>query len=277
MKKSFEKLFKKLTLKVFKLTGSQVLYLFLLNIGTKIFYNSNNKINYDSNNKVYWLKHASLFLLAVKQPYIYYSKEAFYNRCINIFCQRYNPVKGAVIVDVGAGNGLELCFFAEMIGESGVLFTIEANPESYRLLKLLKQKNKFQSVKPVHAAISDKSGTLWMELADNYRIGRTNTENKGVKVNSFSLDEFAKQNEIKKIDFLKVNIEGSEYEMVDGMKKTIGIIDNIAVSCHDFLNVREENITLKIKTFLISNGFEVYQRSTGDKVLDSWIYGTRKK
>ncbi|MBU2527228.1 MAG: FkbM family methyltransferase [Bacteroidetes bacterium] len=277
MKKSFEKLFKKFTLKMFKLTGSQRLYLLFLNIGTKLFYNVNNQINYDSINKIYWLKHAGLFLLGVRQPYIYYSKKQFYDRCLNIFCQRYKPVKGAVIIDVGAGNGLELCFFAEMIGENGILYAIEANPESYNLLKLLKQKNNFESANPFNAAISDKTGTLWMELSDNYRTGRTNEHKKGVEVNSYSMDDFVKNHNITKIDFLKVNIEGAEFEMVDGMKNTIGIIDNIAISCHDFLNARDENITSKVKTFLISNGFEVYQRSTGDQVLDSWIYGTRKQ
>jgi FkbM family methyltransferase len=277
MKKSLEKLFKNFTLKIFKLTSSHKLYLLLLNIGTKLFYNINNQINYDSINKIYWLKHAGLFLLGVKQPYIYYSKKQFYDRCLNIFCQKYEPVKDTVIVDLGAGNGLELCFFAEKIGKNGLLYAIEANRESYNLLKLLKQKNDFTSVKPINAAISDKSGTLWMELSDNYRIGRTNKDKRGAEVTSYSLDDFVKKNSITKIDFLKVNIEGAEYEMIDGMQKSIDIIENIAISCHDFLNVREDSIELKVKTFLRSNGFELYQRSTGDKVLDSWLYGTRKE
>lgn len=277
MKKSFEKLFKKLTLKVYKLSGSQVLYLILLNMGTKIFYNINNRIEFDSNNCIYWLRHANWYLLGVEKPYIYFSKKNFYKRCIDIFCQRYIPTEGDLIVDIGAGNGLELCFFAESIKKNGKLYAIEANSESYGLLKLLTQKNNFEAVKPINTAISDKSGTLWMELSANYRIGRTNTDKRGVEVTSFSMDDFIKNHNITKIDFLKVNIEGAEYEMVDGMKNSIDIIDNIAVSCHDFLKVREESIILKVKTFLTSNSFEVYQRATGDKVLDSWLYGTRKE
>lgn len=276
MKKSFEKLFKKLTLKVYKLTGSHALYLILLNIGTKIFYNINNSIVFDNAHNIYWLRHAKRYLLGVEKPYIYFSKKNFYKRCIDIFCQRYIPKKGDVVVDIGAGNGLELCFFAESIKKNGKLYAIEANPKSCDLLKLLAQKNNFEAVKPINAAISDKSGTLWMELSNNYRIGRTNSNKSGVEVASYSMDHFVKKQGITKINFLKVNIEGAEYEMVDGMKSSINIIDNVAISCHDFLNVREENITLKIKTFLSANGFEIYQRFTGDKILDSWIYGTRK-
>lgn len=58
---------------------------------------------------------------------------------------------------------------------------------------------------------------------------------------------------IRHIDFLKENIEGSEYEMIDGMHDSIGKVKNTAIFCHDFLFENNNRIL--------------------NKVLDSWIYG----
>lgn len=115
-----------------------------------------------------------------------------------------------------------------------------------------------------------------MEEQDNYRINQINDQFKGVEISSFTLDNFVREKEISIINFLKVNIEGAEYDMVDGMQESIEIIENLAISCHDFLADNEdEKIKNKIVKFLEKNNFEIYFRETGDKVLDSWIYGKK--
>jgi FkbM family methyltransferase len=61
----------------------------------------------------------------------------------------------------------------------------------------------------------------------------------GVKheVLTITLDEIIKENDITEIDLLKIDIEGSEYELLNNIQdETYSKINQITVEFHDFLN-----------------------------------------
>jgi len=263
--------------RVYIITKSKLLRLGLMNLSTKLFLDYKNKIEYDDTNKIFWLKNGNEYLLPVEKPYFDFHKNRFDERALDFFCQNYIPKKDDLIVDVGAGIGTELCFFSRKIREQGKLYSIEACPNSFRKLKILAEKNNFKNCFNFNIAISDSNGEIWIEETDEYYKNKTNKISKGIKVLSYSFDQFVTDNQIDKINYLKVNIEGAEYDMVDGMKNSIGIIENIALSCHDFLYIGGgERIKDKIMGFLTENNFELFYRNTGDEILDSWIYGKRR-
>jgi hypothetical protein len=91
-----------------------------------------------------------------------------------------------------------------------------------------------------------------------------------------TLDEFVRVNGIKKIDFLKVNIEGAEAWMLEGMRNSIHIIQNAAISCHDFLsNDGEIRIMNEVRTFFEKSGFNVAHYPNAHPVMNSWLYMKR--
>lgn len=268
-----EKFFRRFTFKVYNITKSKIIYLWLLNFCTKLFYDLNNSISYDRINNLYWHKSYNIYWLGINRPEIGFSKDLIFKDFSNIYCFNYKLQKGDVIVDIGAGIGSEIPYYNELLKCEGLIYSIEANPLTFKVMNLLINKNEYSNVKAFNMAISDNDGLLWIENSENYKIAQTNRKGNGFEVRALTLDEFVKENKIKTINFLKVNIEGSEYEIVDGMKMSISIVKNVAISCHDFLKVRDGNIRQKIIDFLLKNGFEITERNTSNKIIDSWIYG----
>ena len=83
---------------------------------------------------------------------------------------------------------------------------------------------------------------------------------------------------IQHVDFLKVNIEGAELEVIKSFNK-IDIVKNVAISCHDFLGARTGDVSLYTKDlvtdFLIEHGFTVATLNTPYDYANDWVFGTR--
>jgi len=235
-----------------------------------------NKVEYDPNYKMFWLKSDGSHLFMVKKPYFYFSKKNLYRGIRRVACKHYIPKEGDVIVDVGAGIGTETLFFNEHIKESGKIYSIEASKSSHQKLEEMCAKNNIKNSENLHLAITDSNQEVWIEETDNYQVDSLNQMAKGVKVDGVTLDHLITTKNIKKIDFLKANIEGSELPMIDGMRNAIKITKNIAVSCHDFLFEDNRQIKEKMTRFLEANNFDVQFNTSGNQILDSWIYGSKK-
>ncbi|HPZ48931.1 MAG TPA: FkbM family methyltransferase [Propionibacteriaceae bacterium] len=83
----------------------------------------------------------------------------------------YRPRPGDVVLDIGAGNGGETFYLAEMVGAAGRVIAIEAAPGPYAALQELVELNGWPQVEALHVAVSDKAGTLRIEDVDHW--GRT--------------------------------------------------------------------------------------------------------
>lgn len=276
MKKSQRKFINRIINKAYSVTKSSKLQLALLNGATRMFKNGENHIEFDPKNNTYWLKKGTKYLMPAEQPYFDFSEKEMYQRCVNIFCKHCTLEQGDTVIDIGAGVGTEVCYFTDQIGTAGNLYNLEASPSSYKTLSILTEKNKLTNSHNFNMAISNSEEPIWMEEGDNYVVNAVNKEAKGIMIPAITLDQFVIDNKIKSIKLLKVNIEGAEFDMIDGMKEAVHCIDNVAISCHDFLFDKGTKIQDKVVTFLEANQFDVFYENTGNKVLDSWIYGKKR-
>jgi len=275
IKKSYIKFINRIINKIFVISKNEKLRRYCLIIATKMFKNPKNNIEFDKENNWYWLKKGNKYLQFVKRPYFDFSEKEMNQRCLQIFCKYYLPRVGDLIIDIGAGIGTEICFFEDRIKNQGKLYNIEASPSNFYGLQQVTKKNKFKNCYNFNFALSNNNEPIWMEENENYVVNKINKEAKGLKIEAITLDQFVIINQIKKINLLKVNIEGAEYDMIDGMKESAKIIVNIAISCHDFLFNKKQNIKNKVVLFLKENNFEIFYEDSGNEVLDSWIYGKK--
>ncbi|HWY10916.1 MAG TPA: FkbM family methyltransferase [Bacteroidia bacterium] len=244
---------------------------------SKLLYSKDNTLEFDAKNNIYWCKHKDLYLYSEREPTFKFSLEKLYKTANRICCRAYVPKLDDIVIDVGAGVGTETVFFVQKIGDNGKLFNFEASPSTYSKLKLLSEKNKMKVCKNINMAISAKEDKIWIEEQEEHQKAQINPNKKGTEVKAISLDSFIKEEGLTKINFIKVNIEGAEYDMIDGMKETISITENIAISCHDFLFENKSKIKDKVINFLRENNFEISENNTGHQVVDSWIYGKKYK
>ncbi|MEN9334781.1 MAG: hypothetical protein RLY35_1961 [Bacteroidota bacterium] len=203
-------------------------------------------------------------------------------KTVNRINLRHKELKeGSVVIDLGAGTGTESIVFSEMVGKSGKVYAIEAHPETYCSLSHLVDKGFYTNVTPVNLAIGDRDGEVMIEDQQahekNAVVIEDNKRDSGFKVKMITLDQMVEEFGIKKIDFLKVNIEGAEKYMLDGMVKSASIIESAAISCHDFLYPNGgPEIMNAVRAFFKDRGFEVIHEPNDHVVVNSWIYFKRK-
>ncbi len=262
--------------RIYLTTKSEGLRLYLLNYFSRLFVDRNNRIEFDSENEIFWLRNRNQYLPPVKNGNFFFNVNRFEKSFEEYFCKKYQPKEGDVIIDLGAGVGEEVYYFKKKIHSSGKLFSIEASPENFKSLELISQKYNWENSFNFNIAIADYDGFISIEENDFYLLKKVCKKDTGVKIPCFTLDSFVKNNGIRKIDFLKVNIEGFELEILDGMKESISIIQNAAISCHDFLNLPgKENIKKSVAKYFVDNGFEISYNNSGNIITDSWIYAKK--
>lgn len=200
----------------------------------------------------------------------------------DVFFQEYTPVEGDVVVDVGAGIGTELNLFSRLVGPSGHVYAIEADPRTFHLLRRRQELNHLVNVTPIHTALADRPGDVLISSAGPHETHRLVSSGPGHLVRGATLDELVAEQGITRIDLLKMNIEGAERLAVAGMNTSSRLVRNVVISCHDYLVARGgdgSNRTNRfVREYLITHGFEVAGRR-GDDAPDwarDYLYGHRR-
>lgn len=190
---------------------------------------------------------------------------------------KYLPKQGDIVIDVGAGTGEEMMIFSKLVGKTGKVYAFEAHPKTFEALSYNKRLNNLDNVELLNLAISDENGFIKIQDSDNSLANKVSKDvDMGFEVEAITIDSFLKDKDIKEVDFLKVNIEGAEQLLIQGMKESLGIIKNMAISCHDFRYMNEGDIFFKTKkivtTFLEENNVKYQVRETNNPLIDDYIY-----
>ena len=65
-------------------------------------------------------------------------------------------------------------------------------------------------------------------------------ESCSVPVQMVDIDDFIRSRNVKKIDLIKINIEGEEYDLLNRMLENIEIYENIQIQFHQFMDNSEQ-------------------------------------
>ena len=148
----------------------------------------------------------------------------------------YQPRPGDLIIDAGAGKGEDAIVFSRAPGPIGKVFSIEAPATTFRCLRLFCELNHLQNVVPVNFALFDSARHVAIENLEGWHANRiVDAGTKGaLQVAGISLDELLERENVQRIDFLKMNIEGAEALAIRGMDRTLHITRALCICCHDF-------------------------------------------
>jgi len=161
--------------------------------------------------------------------------------------------KGMQVFDLGAGIGWFTLVMSKLVGSTGHVYAFEPDPNSFKILQENVELNNIKNVSIFQLAVSNKTGVAKFSLIKNkpganVLESRSKTENR-IDVKTTTLDEFCREHNVK-IDFLKMDVEGSEPKVFEGMTNMIsenpkikiisefysgGIID-VGYSPKDYLN-----------------------------------------
>ena len=173
-----------------------------------------------------------------------------------------------VILDVGAHIGL-FSILAGALAKKGKVYSFEPSLDNFNLLKENVEINKARNIELINKAVAGNSGMRGFALSPDDPAGHAipydETDRKKINVPTVSLDDFIRENNIKEIDFLKMDCEGAEYEIFFNCnQETLMKINKISMEYHD---VDSERIVARIKEFLEKFGFGVFLQTVGDNML----------
>jgi FkbM family methyltransferase len=135
---------------------------------------------------------------------------------------------GAVCIDVGANFGYFTVLMSELSGVKGRTVAVEPNPSICSFLRMT------QSIHAPHfdiveAALSNKRGRTTLSVPTIYPGSASITsfmqhigiKHSKIKVKTLTLDELAEQLNLVKIDVIKMDVEGAEPLVFEGMQQTL--------------------------------------------------------
>ena len=155
----------------------------------------------------------------------------------DVFLFDYEPRTGDTIIDLGAGLGGEVCLFSRLVGESGRVVSIEAHPRIFDGLRQTIELNGLTNVVPVQCAVVGEPGRVLIgdDHVNHNLNGLTGDTVGAVAVTGRRLDEIVRSLGVDRVDLLKMNIEGAELAVLESSRDVLATVDNLVVSCHDFL------------------------------------------
>ncbi len=210
------------------------------------------------------------------------SPERLESITVDTFFHSYTPKRDDITIDIGAGVGTEILTFSRLVGDGGRVIAVEAHPETYRCLETMCGLNELHNVSTRQIAIMESSGPVFISDSDsdisNSVIGDTS---RTISVPGLSLDELVAKENLPRIDFLKMNIEGAEAPALRGMQRTLELARHLAISCHDFIADRSGDESMRTKAVvratLEDHDFEVEERENDSRpwVRDT-LYATKR-
>lgn len=159
-------------------------------------------------------------LTKTETPMILYTSDVYPLMYINQYENNYVSIDtGDIVLDCGGCWGDTALFFANKVGKSGHIYSFEFIPDNIKIFEKNISINKDLSeiISLEKKALGEKTGeTLCFSNNGPGSTTRSNVNEKSIKVQSINIDDFAKLNKLSKIDFIKMDIEGSELPTLKG-------------------------------------------------------------
>lgn len=161
--------------------------------------------------------------------------------------------RNSLVVDVGANVGVFSLFAAS---RARVVYSLE--PSSSNFSFLVSNTRDTKKIIPLNMACADSDGFGYLNVSTDpvsFSLQKTTTPNNQESVNLISLKTLFERNRIEYCDFLKLDCEGSEFEIILNSESAImARIRSIVMEYHDHLSVRFSHHDLLKK--LSSFGFQ---------------------
>jgi FkbM family methyltransferase len=134
---------------------------------------------------------------------------------------------GDTFYDIGANVGFFSIIAAKLVGNTGKVYAFEPGSGNAHSVRHNAQLNNFSQIEVIAKAVSHTSGSGQLLLA-KYSGGHTLAIADAppdlageVTVDLVSIDDLIAQNKIKPPNFVKVDVEGAELDVLKGMTETI--------------------------------------------------------
>jgi len=141
----------------------------------------------------------------------------------------------SVIIDVGANIGYFTIYASRKVGKDGLVITLEPMDEAYDCLIKNLRLNCLNNVMPFKLALWSSETTLRLYRTKGYYTSVLSKVDlfknliqqkkleliKEYEIKTIKLDDLIKNINLNKVDWIKIDVDGSEYEVILGSMNTL--------------------------------------------------------
>ena len=228
-------------------------------------------IKYGTISTIFWIRKMIFFLITKR---IFLPKEVGAFALFHIISLKQYDVKNifevkedATIFDIGAWKGDTAYFFSKKCSDKARIYAFEPDENNYKVLLKIKDKYKLNNVIASNILFSNSETEINFLSMDLNRPA--------VKMKSKTIDKFVEENNFEKIDYIKMDVEGAERNILEGAIKTIKKFKpSLAIAIYHGGKLFMEdfyNIPIFIKN-IINEDYEYYIRTFHPAGLETILF-----
>lgn len=164
------------------------------------------------------------------------------------------PKEGEVVVDVGAHIGRYTLRASRLVGDKGKVIAVEAEPSNFAALLYNLKLNEANNVIPLDLAAWDCETTLELYIetsSTTHSLVRPRA--KSIEVKARPLDNVLEELGVEKVDWLKIDVEGAEVEVLRGLEKTLSQNPNLKL----LVEIHSDETLAQCLSILEKPGYEI--------------------
>jgi FkbM family methyltransferase len=159
---------------------------------------------------------------------------------------------GSVVLDVGTYSGVQTVRFSKIVGNTGKVYAFEPDKESFETLLMNLSEHKCDNVIALNYGLYDFDGVLCFNSSGGMGAGVDMNGNDEIVVKTLSTT--VEELKIDKIDFIKMDIEGSEVPVLTSSREILrNFKPRLIVEPH-YINGRLND--KEIMREMMSNGYK---------------------
>jgi len=156
--------------------------------------------------------------VSLMTPYILLEQEDWFEDEIKFVREYLQP--GMRVIDIGVNYGTYFLTAAKKIGERGKIWGFEPSTQCCSFVEASIERNGFKNIELVQAGLSNRVGTAFLSLSENMELNTVaDSIGEGVECESIellSLDHCVETLGLTGIDFIKMDAEGEESNIIQG-------------------------------------------------------------
>ena len=133
-----------------------------------------------------------------------------------VFALKPHIPEGSIVLDIGACLGSHTASYSKLVGRTGFVHSFEPHDIAYKCLEY--NMKGYSNVATYNLALGSKEGNGSTVRHSNLGASRNIIDVDGT-VSIWTLDKVCRY--FDRVDFIKLDVEGSEPEVLDGAKETL--------------------------------------------------------
>ena len=164
------------------------------------------------------------------QSFLSMRNEIWHNQSYFFECRTKHPY----IIDCGSNIGLSVLYFKQLFPNSHIL-AFEPDPILCKYLSQNVRANGLTEIEILPNAVWSYDTTLTF-LSDGADGGRVSSGSNGVSIEAVGLNQFLDRD----VDFLKIDIEGNELEVLNSCSPSLKNVSKIFLEYHSFKDSKQQ-------------------------------------